>query len=259
MQRPTSPKRFSRHLAALCAATTMALTPIVALPAASAAAAGPVAIAAPTQDQFPSQLTGMVAPNATYSEGHLTSRDGANTQIFFSKNTVPNAKGTVVVVHGMAEHSARYDYVAYRLNQAGYNVYRIDHRGHGKSAQPFNGQIKGNVDSFAWLTDDLDQLVDMAHREQPGKLFMLGHSMGAMATQMYGTQHPDKVDGTISSGGGVPLNIFGANNAPIQYERLASLSPRLRRAGQAAHRAGPPVQPAGAGYLHAAGRRWIHP
>ncbi|MES6484246.1 alpha/beta fold hydrolase [Cutibacterium acnes] len=47
---------------------------------------------------------------------------------------VPNAKGAVVIVHGAAEHSGRYDYLAKRLNDAGYSTYRFDHRGHGRSA-----------------------------------------------------------------------------------------------------------------------------
>ncbi|MEL4162903.1 alpha/beta fold hydrolase [Corynebacterium bovis] len=181
--------------------------------------------------QFDGQIRGMVYPGATYTEGDFTSRDPHGTKIHWFRNTVPNAKGSIALIHGLAEHSGRYDYVTYRLNQAGYNVYRIDHRGHGKSAAPFNDVALGNVDNFAWLTDDMDQLVDKIHAENDGKVIMFGHSMGAMATQMYTTQRPDKVDMTVTNGGGVPMNIFGPDTLQPERVRAENLSPESAALG----------------------------
>lgn len=153
------------------------------------------------------------APANTQDEsGYFTSVDGVS-QIFFQKQTVPNARGTVVVVHGAAEYSARYDYVANRLLQAGYNVYRMDHRGHGRSASEFkegNPVGLGHIDDFQLLVDDLNLVVQRAKAENPGlKTFMLGHSMGALASQFYGIKYPNQVDGFVTNGGGAPLNLSG--------------------------------------------------
>ena len=41
--------------------------------------------------------------------------------------------GAVVIAHGVSEHSDRYAHVAKRLNEAGYAVAALDHRGHGDS------------------------------------------------------------------------------------------------------------------------------
>ncbi|MGH2725725.1 MAG: alpha/beta hydrolase, partial [Actinomycetota bacterium] len=43
------------------------------------------------------------------------------------------AKGSVLVVHGLAEHRGRYVYVQGKLADAGYASHAIDLRGHGEA------------------------------------------------------------------------------------------------------------------------------
>ena len=47
-----------------------------------------------------------------------------------------NARGTVLIVHGLGEHIGRYGAVAAQLNAAGWHVVGYDHRGHGRSEGP---------------------------------------------------------------------------------------------------------------------------
>ena len=49
---------------------------------------------------------------------------------------IPDKKpvGTVIIAHGMAEHSKRYDDFASFLNENGFAVFANDHRGHGRTA-----------------------------------------------------------------------------------------------------------------------------
>ena len=42
-------------------------------------------------------------------------------------------KAILMVAHGFAEHSGRYDHVAKYFIERSYAVYALDHRGHGKS------------------------------------------------------------------------------------------------------------------------------
>lgn len=95
---------------------------------------------------------------------------------------VENPKAALQIIHGMAEHIARYEDFARFLNANGYIVYGEDHRGHGKTA----GAIE-NVGTFgkahAWDTvvEDnhaLSRVIQTEHPELP--LFVLGHSMGSM-------------------------------------------------------------------------------
>ncbi|MGH2555701.1 MAG: alpha/beta fold hydrolase, partial [Actinomycetota bacterium] len=72
----------------------------------------------------------------------------SGTEIFVRTWPVAEAKAVVVITHGVAEHSGRYEHVAQALNAAGYSVFAYDHRGHGRS-----------VGFPADMGDDLDQLV----------------------------------------------------------------------------------------------------
>ena len=144
--------------------------------------------------------------------GYTTSTDQWGTKLFFRKNIVPNAKGAVVIVHGAAEHSGRYDYLAKRLNEAGYSTYRFDHRGHGRSASPYvdNAIPRGNIDDWSNLVNDVHQFVQIAHSENAGKkVFLFGHSMGSFAVQSYGAKYPGTVAGIVSNGGGIAVNPWG--------------------------------------------------
>lgn len=180
----------------LAAATSVSLG--VATPLASAVPPAPV-------------TPGSNAATAAVKDGFLTSQDGKSTPIYWKSQTIPNAKGTVVVVHGASEHLGRYDYVSNRLLDAGYNVNRMDHRGHGKTGQvPGTPVPAAHIDDFRSLVDDVNLVTQKAKTENPGlKTFMLGHSMGAIAAQYYGIVYPGQVDGIIANGGGAPMNLAG--------------------------------------------------
>lgn len=198
----------------LATATTALLT-AAALALPQGAAAAPIR----PYDTYPSQVSGMVAPRVTVTDGYFTSTDGKGTQIYWKKNLIPDAKASIALIHGLAENQERYDYITYRLNMAGYNVYRLDHRGHGRSAAPFTGVRKNLIDNFEFVDRDIKQLVDTIHQEQNGKVFMMGHSMGAMAAQFYAVNHPDDIDGLVTNGGGVPANLYGPNTLAPEYTR----------------------------------------
>ena len=149
---------FTKKLSALDIAGTMAIT--------GASIATVPAVAA---DKAPAPATATV--QSKLITGYTTSTDQWGTKLFFRKNIVPNAKGAVVIVHGAAEHSGRYDYLAKRLNDAGYSTYRFDHRGHGRSARPYvdNAIPRGHIDDWSNLVNDVHQFVQIAHQENAGK------------------------------------------------------------------------------------------
>jgi acylglycerol lipase len=126
---------------------------------------------------------------------------GDGVELFASKNPVDHPKAVVVLVHGLAEHSGRYDHVAARLNTFGYSVYRFDNRGHGRS-----GGERGFIGDYQLFLEDADTIVRGARQENPGiPVFMLGHSMGGFITACYGLKYPDRLSGQVLSGAGVIL------------------------------------------------------
>ncbi len=127
---------------------------------------------------------------------------GGGIDLWVRKDPVKTARAVVIIVHGICEHSGRYDHVAAFLNGFGCSVYRFDHRGHGLS-----GGQRGYVDRYGDFVDDADRIVSIAKEDFPDiPAFMLGHSMGGFVTALYGIEHPDRLAGQILSGAAVTLS-----------------------------------------------------
>ncbi len=80
----------------------------------------------------------------------------------------------ILLIHGLGEHSSRYDHVAEFFTQKGIAVLSCDRVGHGKS-----GGKRGHVSKYAHFYDDIEKLHTEATRRQAGiPIFLYGHSMG---------------------------------------------------------------------------------
>ena len=109
-------------------------------------------------------------------------------------------RAAVQVAHGMSEHFGRYRRLAERLVAAGYAVFGADHRGHGRSADPYGFGAFGPR-GFQTLVDDMATLSAIARSQAPGvPLVLLGHSMGSFASQLYLLEHPRNQDALVLSG-----------------------------------------------------------
>jgi acylglycerol lipase len=112
---------------------------------------------------------------AQHVEG--TFNGAAGGSVYWQSWSPPEIKAVVVVSHGLAEHSGRYAHVAARLNESGYAVYALDHRGHGHT-----DGTPGNIEGFGTVRGDLDTLLSRARGEHPGlPVFLLAHSFGGLA------------------------------------------------------------------------------
>lgn len=111
-----------------------------------------------------------------------------------------DAMVVLLVAHGYAEHSGRYQNLVDYFVPKGYAVYALDHRGHGRS----DGE-RVQVDHYTDYLVDLKTFFDLVRGENPGlKVFLVGHSMGAMISLTYAAKYQDELDGLILSGGGIP-------------------------------------------------------
>jgi acylglycerol lipase len=103
--------------------------------------------------------------------------------------------GLVVFIHGLLEHSGRYDHLASTLATAGYEVVSVDLRGHGRS-----GGARAWIRCFGEYLDDLDNILVWAREGREHlPLFLLGHSMGGLITALWTTQNPGRPRGLILS------------------------------------------------------------
>lgn len=115
---------------------------------------------------------------------------------------VPGAvRGIVQIVHGAAEHSARYERLAALLNAGGYLVYAHDHRGHGRSITARVPEGEFGAPGWDGLVGDAVAFSRDIARRNPGvPLFLLGHSMGSMAAQELILDNSELYAGLLLSG-----------------------------------------------------------
>lgn len=108
----------------------------------------------------------------------VTTRDGLTLHL--RHWPLDGAHGTVQLVHGLGEHIGRYEHVAARLNGWGWSVAGYDQRGHGTSDGP-RGQLHASDD----LLHDLARVIDAVRAARPGRLVLLGHSMGGLVAARF--------------------------------------------------------------------------
>jgi alpha-beta hydrolase superfamily lysophospholipase len=140
-------------------------------------------------------------------------------------------RAVVQIVHGLAEHSARYARLAEALTRAGYAVYAHDHRGHGPNSPPGDLGFFAERDGWRLLLDDIDAVagrIATDHPELPRAF--LGHSMGSFLGQTYIAEHGDALAAAVLSGtSGPPPAILPLGKRIVAFERWR-LGPRGKSA-----------------------------
>lgn len=121
-------------------------------------------------------------------------------------------KAIILISHGMAEHSLRYDKVASYFTDAGFLVSAHDHRGHGKTAQK---QIEKGEPGFGYLadkngylraTEDIIEIANKLKEEFPNKkIILIGHSFGSFLSQNLIENNSNCIDQCILLGTRGPM------------------------------------------------------
>ncbi|TSD75464.1 alpha/beta hydrolase [Pseudomonas sp. KBS0710] len=134
------------------------------------------------------------------------------------------AKAMIMLSHGMAEHSGRYARLAEALCAAGYGLYALDQRGHGRTADEGTLGLYAEKDGWNKVVGDLASLNQHIGQQHSGlPIILLGHSMGSYIAQAYLLHHSASLNGAILS---------GSNFQPVALYRAAGVIARLERARQ---------------------------
>ena len=131
-------------------------------------------------------------------------------------------RGVIVLVHGIAEHTGRYERTGRLLAEAGFEVRAHDQRGHGLTEG-----ARGYVRSFDLFLDDVEDHVKRA-REGGAKVALLGHSMGGLVSARYAVSDRPQPDALVLCAPALDANVPGWQRvaAPI----LSVVLPKLRLA-----------------------------
>jgi alpha-beta hydrolase superfamily lysophospholipase len=131
---------------------------------------------------------------ARHEEGFLNSAD--HLRLYWQRYTPAAPRATVAVLHGGGDHSGRYPALTAGLVRAGFQAALLDFRGHGQS----DGR-RWHIDGFNDYLADLDAFV--AKLSQDGvagdRLFVVGHSQGALVAALWGLTRGRHVAGFVLS------------------------------------------------------------
>lgn len=139
-------------------------------------------------------------------------------------NAHPAPKAICIIVHGVGEHSGRYENVAMELNKLGVIVYAFDLVGHGRSEGD-----RGFIKTFQDYVDDvvlMSKIVKQSEGEKL-KLFVLGHSMGGLITAVTLSQEQKLFDYAILSA--PPIKVDPKQVSPITMALVRVLGTWLPR------------------------------
>lgn len=130
------------------------------------------------------------------TESELTRPDGATLALRHWPLPDRQRRATVVLVHGLGEHSGRYDAVAQALNALGCAVQGYDQIGHGRSS----GR-RGVLPQQDRLLTDLAAVVDATRAAMRAgePLIVLGHSMGGLVAATFAARRLRPIDALVLS------------------------------------------------------------
>lgn len=117
-----------------------------------------------------------------------TKVQGAGGCPLFVRKWLPkgDVKACLHILHGMAEHSKRYDDFATYMAEAGYLVWVHDHRQHGYSVLHHKFGIYDGADTWEAMLEDVGLVQEAFQRQYPTvPMMMLGHSMGSLLLRSY--------------------------------------------------------------------------
>jgi alpha-beta hydrolase superfamily lysophospholipase len=129
---------------------------------------------------------------------------------------IPDARATLVALHGLGDHSGLYPMIGETLAAQGIAVLTPDLRGNGRSPG-----LRGYIDTWSELREDLGGLVERTRAEAPGRpLFLLGMSLGGLVVLDYALQRPAGLRGVIAMS--PPLGTLGVPAPLMALGRVLS-------------------------------------
>ena len=133
-------------------------------------------------------------------------------------------RGSIIIVHGLGEHSGRYQALAEVFAARGLRVVALDHPGHGES--PGHRVFIKRFDDF--LTGVRECRAHLATVDPEISCFILGHSMGGLIVSRLLLEDQSQYCGALLSG---PAFEAGEPPSPVLLKVVGLLARVLPRLG----------------------------
>ena len=138
--------------------------------------------------------------------------------VYFEHYRAEEPKGVIVISHGFTESIAKFAESIYYMLQAGYEVWGLDHRGHGRSFRANDNPYVVHVDRFEDYVEDLRHLTEKRVKPAAGDLpvYLYCHSMGGCVGAWTIEQYPKLFQKAVLSSPMLGLS-FGKIPVPVAY------------------------------------------
>jgi alpha-beta hydrolase superfamily lysophospholipase len=128
---------------------------------------------------------------------------------------------SLLLIHGLGEHSGRYEHVGERLSAAGIDTHGFDLRGQGAS-----GGRRGDVDRWSLYHDDVAERLGVVRAAADGRPVVLyGHSMGGLIVAGYLLSDRPKPDLAVMTAPGLDSTLAAWKRAMAPL--LGRIVPKL--------------------------------
>ena len=132
-------------------------------------------------------------------------------------------RAVILMVHGLGEHSGRYEDFACYFNDEGVAVVAPDHLGHGHSPG-----VRGHIDSFSEYLAPLDELRGKIRQWYPqSPCFLVGHSLGGLIAVRQLMERSDGFAGVALSAAALQVAAPPSKLSLIVMRLLAAVRPTL--------------------------------
>ena len=150
----------------------------------------------------------------------VSTADG--TMLYVTDYMLPaaQARGSVVLMHGLGEHGGRYRHLAGFFNECGLSVRAYDHRGHGRSEGKRGDVINGDP-----MLQDAEIIIDDFSTRYAHPPFLFGHSMGGLFAARFALARLSPLRGLILSSPALALRLSALQAAML--ELMHKLAPSI--------------------------------
>ena len=128
---------------------------------------------------------------------------------------------TIVISHGFAERKEKYYEMIYYFLKMGYQVFVLDHYGHGDSIEKIDDPSLVYIKEFSQYVEDLNHFISFHVKpySDDKPIVLYGHSMGACIAALLAEQFPEKIDGLILSSPMFSINtvVPQSLSAPVSH------------------------------------------
>ena len=139
-------------------------------------------------------------------------------KLYYEHCRADDPKGVIVISHGFTESVRKFTESAYYMLQNGYDVWGLDHRGHGRSYRNNKNPYVVHVERFSNYVEDLHYLTENMVKPASGDLpiYLYCHSMGGCIGAWTIEKYPRLFKKAVLSSPMLGLS-FGKVPVPVVY------------------------------------------